>query len=78
MRKRSMREASGRLSAWQDDKGAQWCSCLSGVPSGTVQSAHRARRPTGGGVAAFKLEEDRKWQLTLRGCRATWILRTKR
>jgi hypothetical protein len=56
----------GALSAWQDSSGTQWVL----VPFwGPVSKGFNApvehSRPTGGGVAAFKLEErGGKWQLT--------------
>lgn len=55
----------GALGAWQDDKGAQWVV----VPFwGPVSTGFKApiehARPTGGGVAAFKLEErGGRWML---------------
>jgi PQQ-like domain len=55
----------GALSAWQDEKGAQWVL----VPFwGPVSTQFKApiehSRPSGGGVAAFKLEERAgSWQL---------------
>jgi outer membrane protein assembly factor BamB len=55
----------GALSAWQDAKGVQWVL----VPFwGPVSTGFKApiehSRPTGGGVAAFKVEEKAgKWQL---------------
>ncbi|HEU4936917.1 MAG TPA: PQQ-binding-like beta-propeller repeat protein [Vicinamibacterales bacterium] len=62
----------GALSAWQDEKNAQWVL----VPFwGPVSTQFKApiehARPKGGGVAAFKLEERAgKWQLT-----AAWLSR---
>jgi outer membrane protein assembly factor BamB len=56
----------GSMAAWQDARGTQWVL----VPFwGPVSRDFRAPieygRPTGGGVAAFKLEEKAgKWQLT--------------
>jgi putative pyrroloquinoline-quinone-binding quinoprotein len=56
----------GALSAWQDEKGAQWVLAPFWGPVSTQFKAPiEHARPKGGGVAAFKLEERQgKWQLT--------------
>jgi outer membrane protein assembly factor BamB len=56
----------GALSAWQDDKGAQWVLAPFWGPVSTQFKAPiEQARPKGGGVAAFKVEERAgKWQLT--------------
>jgi len=55
----------GALSAWQDEKGAQWVLVpFWGPVSKEFKAPIEHARPTGGGVAAFKLEERAgKWQL---------------
>ena len=56
----------GALGAWQDERGTQWAL----VPFwGPVSTEFKApiehARPTGGGVAAFKVEQrDGQWRLT--------------
>ncbi len=71
----------GALSAWQDDSGTQWVL----VPFwGPVSTQFKApiehARPTGGGVAAFKLRRARRasGSSRRRGSRATWISPRKR
>src|SRR6188768_844549 len=56
----------GALSAWQDEKGAQWVLMpFWGPVSKEFKAPVEHSRPEGGGVAAFKLEErSGKWQLT--------------
>jgi outer membrane protein assembly factor BamB len=56
----------GALSAWQDSAGTQWVLApFWGEVSATFRAPVQHARPTGGGVAAFKLEERAgKWQLT--------------
>ena len=56
----------GALGAWQDDKGVQWVLApFWGPVNMQVKAPVEHARPTGGGVAAFKLEErGGKWQLT--------------
>ena len=56
----------GALSAWQDEQGTQWVLApFWGPVSMTFKAPIEHARPTGGGVAAFKLEERAgKWQLT--------------
>lgn len=55
----------GALGAWQDPGGAQWVLVpFWGAVSTTFKAPIQHSRPTGGGVAAFKLEErGGKWQL---------------
>jgi outer membrane protein assembly factor BamB len=55
----------GALSAWQDEKGAQWVLVpFWGPVSKEFKAPIEHARPTGGGVAAFKLEEAAgKWRL---------------
>jgi outer membrane protein assembly factor BamB len=48
----------GALSAWQDEKGTQWVLApFWGPVSTTFKAPIEHGRPTGGGVAAFKLEK---------------------
>jgi outer membrane protein assembly factor BamB len=56
----------GALSAWQDEKGVQWVLMPFWGPVSTQFKAPiEYGRPTGGGVAAFRLEQRAaKWQLT--------------
>ena len=56
----------GSLSAWQDARGVQWVIApFWGPVSKEFKAPIEHARPTGGGVAAYKLEERAgKWQLT--------------
>jgi outer membrane protein assembly factor BamB len=56
----------GALSAWQDPQGTQWVLApFWGPVSTTFKAPIEHARPSGGGVAAFKLEERAgQWQLT--------------
>ena len=56
----------GALGAWQDDNGTQWVVAPFWGPVSTQFKAPiEHSRPSGGGVAAFKLEQrSGKWQLT--------------
>ena len=56
----------GALSAWQDPAGVQWVLApFWGPVSVKFKAPTEYGRPTGGGVAAFKLEEKGgKWQLS--------------
>lgn len=56
----------GALSAWQDARGVQWVIApFWGPVSKEFKAPIEHARPTGGGVAAYKLEERAgKWQLT--------------
>jgi len=56
----------GALSAWQDAKGTQWVLApFWGPVSTTFKAPIEHARPSGGGVAAFKLEQrGEKWQLS--------------
>jgi outer membrane protein assembly factor BamB len=62
----------GALSAWQDAKGTQWVLApFWGPVSTTFKAPIEYGRPSGGGVAAFKLEQRAgKWQLN-----AAWMSR---
>lgn len=55
----------GALSAWQDSRGVQWVIApFWGPVSKEFKAPIEHARPTGGGVAAYKLEErGGKWQL---------------
>jgi hypothetical protein len=56
----------GSMAAWQDARGTQWVLVpFWGPVSKSFHAPIEYGRPTGGGVAAFKLEEKSgKWQLT--------------
>jgi outer membrane protein assembly factor BamB len=56
----------GALSAWQDARGVQWVLApFWGPVSKEFKAPIEHARPTGGGVAAYKVEERAgKWQLT--------------
>jgi hypothetical protein len=56
----------GALAAWQDEKGTQWVLApFWGPVSRDFKAPIEHSRPSGGGVAAFKVEERAgKWQLT--------------
>jgi len=56
----------GALSAWQDPAGVQWVLApFWGPVSKEFKAPIEHSRPTGGGVAAYKLEQrGAKWQLT--------------